>query len=602
MPTTPGPEKGDTLGSFQLKNFLDMPDDSIIYDPAGANPITFVKEVIAREAVPNIFKTRKQFYGRFITQLYANQQGVVGDGMYDSVLAAIKRAGGESTNEMKLFVCIVHVEELQQYPFPEQDNWDGIHRIANNGGIFKSYVYAGDIPKYGDTVLVSFADPSSRSEGMFEYPLVGGASANVNGAGGAGSGPGGSSSGAAYAFGNCSGSSPVVVVLPKKKKKKKKKVAKVECPEGKKMTGTDVGPDGQPIPICVDMTAEEKQEVKEKKDAKEKKKKEDDAYAKEMKAQYGTGDVEGNIKKAAEKKAKDAEDSQTPDVKKKKKKKKKPTKVSAPVNTEGGQCAPFLGNLEGPYSGPDGLQWVKIKGNSRVHLSPKIKPGSRHYGTLKFQQFINELGKVPGGENVPQQMQTQWLATQTGDIPKQYKPGWYVGDISRKSPGPFDPPHKSHQSGIGCDLTIPVKGGWMSMRVRNESGGWAFASAKIKSKMGGLVVPITSLKNKKSMSDPEKAAELAGNLDWNATLKFMKMAIPFCHKVYWYEAHIATAMALVKQKIAKGQDGWTQELLTKAKKIFRHCNVGSNQLGHANHFHVRLKRPGYEDRDGNEKI
>ena len=165
-----------TLGHFVLKNTLDIPDDTVLFDPINDNPISFFKNVLAARATPNTFRTRKRFYGRFITQLYADgSAGKSGNGMWDDVISAFKRAGAESTQEMKLFVAIVHISELQSYEFPEKEDWDTIHKVATNGGVFKSYVYSGQIPKYGDNVLVSFTDPETRSEGVFEYPLVGGA-------------------------------------------------------------------------------------------------------------------------------------------------------------------------------------------------------------------------------------------------------------------------------------------------------------------------------------------------------------------------------------------------------------------------------------------
>jgi len=191
-------------GEFALKNTLDFSDDVVLFDST-ANPISFIKNVVAQSATPNTFRTRKRFYGRFITQLWDNgTAGKEGPGMWDDVLAALKRATGESTQEMNLFVAIVHVEELQSYPFPEASDFDAIMKIANNGGIFKSYVYNGLPPAYGDNVLVSFADPATRSEGVFEHPLVGGAAGGAA-AGSIGAAGGGSGGGGAR-FGSCKSS------------------------------------------------------------------------------------------------------------------------------------------------------------------------------------------------------------------------------------------------------------------------------------------------------------------------------------------------------------------------------------------------------------
>ena len=175
-PATPenaSPPAAPNQGTFRLKNLVDLPDDTVLFNAGSENPISFVKNVVARAATPNTFRTRKQFYGRFITQLYEDgSAGKTGHAMFDHTIASIKAAGGEaaSIDQMKLFVCVVHVEELQHYPFPAPEDWDAIQKIASGGGIFKSFTYAGLRPNYGDNVLVAFADPATRADGMFLHP------------------------------------------------------------------------------------------------------------------------------------------------------------------------------------------------------------------------------------------------------------------------------------------------------------------------------------------------------------------------------------------------------------------------------------------------
>lgn len=169
--------------TVHLKNVLDLPDDFIPYDKMLETPASFVKKVVAKTASPNPLKTRKQYYGRFITRLF--QDKLDGDCMFDPVLSAMQRAGGEATSEMKVFVCVVYVEELQSYPFPEKTasgalDMNMVRKIATNGGIFKSYTYitaGGQDLEYGENVIVSFTDPGARKEGMFEYSLTKGAGA-----------------------------------------------------------------------------------------------------------------------------------------------------------------------------------------------------------------------------------------------------------------------------------------------------------------------------------------------------------------------------------------------------------------------------------------
>ena len=116
---------------------------------------------------------------------------------------------------MKLFVCVVHVEELQHYPFPAPEDWDAIQKIASGGGIFKSFTYAGLRPNYGDNVLVAFADPATRADGMFLHPLVGGATGGASAAPtGVGGGIRAAETSGRIALASCSSSPPLAAAPP----------------------------------------------------------------------------------------------------------------------------------------------------------------------------------------------------------------------------------------------------------------------------------------------------------------------------------------------------------------------------------------------------
>ncbi len=178
-----------TQGTARLKNISDLADDRLIYDSVYENPISFVKKVAQQAATPNIFRNKTHFYGRFITQLYKDgSAGKTGDVMWDPILASMAASGGESAalNNLKVFVCIVHIEELHHDPMPAANDFNAMRKIATNGGIFKSYNYQGAVPAYGDPVLVTYGDLSTRTEGLFLEPLVGGASGAPIGFGGTG--------------------------------------------------------------------------------------------------------------------------------------------------------------------------------------------------------------------------------------------------------------------------------------------------------------------------------------------------------------------------------------------------------------------------------
>ena len=182
-----------------VRNVLDIPDDTIIYDSITDHPASFIKKVVAKTAAPNSFRTRKEFYGKFLTVLEGAADSSC---MFDPILAAMKSNGQDTATDAGLFVCLVWVQELSPLACPAKDDFDGYKRVADNGGVFKSYFYAGNrAMEYGEDVLVSFMDPATRKEGVFVGPLKGGAPQGVAGAGGAGGGPGGGSGGGSGGFG-----------------------------------------------------------------------------------------------------------------------------------------------------------------------------------------------------------------------------------------------------------------------------------------------------------------------------------------------------------------------------------------------------------------
>ena len=175
-------------GDLVLKNTLDVPDDSLVYDRLYSSPMRFISEVVQARSTPNGLRNKQRFYGRFIMRLFdpATSGGgpPPGDVMWDPVLSGLKKSNPDALTAMQLFVGVVHIAELQSMPFPREDDWDSINKIAMNGGIFKSYVYTGEQPKYGDNVLVTFADLGTRTEGIFLHPMVGGQAAGAIGADG----------------------------------------------------------------------------------------------------------------------------------------------------------------------------------------------------------------------------------------------------------------------------------------------------------------------------------------------------------------------------------------------------------------------------------
>ena len=529
-----------TLGQFVLKNTLDVPDDTVLFDPINDNPISFFKNVLAARATPNTFRTRKRFYGRFITQLYADgSAGKTGNGMWDDVIAALKRAGGESTQEMKLFVAIVHVPELQSYKFPAKEDWDTIHKVASNGGVFKSYVYSGEVPKYGDNVLVSFNDPATRSEGIFLHPLVGGA------AGGWDDSEDDQNS-LQQRYQNCSNSPPTNTNPPSRirseneqnlteeQKAEQADQAKAEAEEELKQIEEQIkllrAELNTLVSNIVDMQAitpgnptyTPMQEA---------------IRVSQIRQSRLQTQITELLQQAETLKA--AARGDTPNV-----------NQQRPAQP----CVSFDGPPSQPFTGPGSLEWVKIEGNDRVHLK-SFSTRRKQHGTAKMQHYLSGLKTVPAGNNVPSQPRMQ-----------NFKPGWYIEDVSWAVPQSPTGVHKSHQTGIDVDLSIPIKDGKMNLFRWGSGTQWGF---------------------KKITPD---------QIDIEMNLLFLKYTAPHASAAFLDRSLINALKNAAKTKSDAGTDGWNEDLF---KVIFGPSRYGGFYIGHVsghrNHYHIRLKPPGLYD-------
>jgi len=212
--------------------------------------------------------------------------------------------------------------------------------------------------------------------------------------------------------------------------------------------------------------------------------------------------------------------------------------------------APF-----GAISGP--LAWVRISGGTRVHLRAFTGKGIQ-YGTAKMQAWLRGMNSIPGGLRVSDMPGLSNLAS-----------GWRVGEVSRINPGPWHgTKHKTHQSGIDCDISIPKINGGMSIAASSrQPGGWGFSRIK------------------------------ASQLDMESCLLFLRYTMNHAKQIIWDPDHIEAAKAAAQFKVNSQQQGWTQAIWNKLFKGRGH--VVRWLSGHANHFHVQIKGPGLNDRRGN---
>ena len=469
-------KKQNNLTVVERPNMLDISDDSMCYDKQYGNPISFLKRVTARISSPNVLRTKKLFYGQFITQLFDDGKIDGKANMWDDRYAGMSRSAGDSMGKLKVFACVVYVPELQFMPFPYKDDWDVIDVIRLNGGMFKSETYlleGGAIPQYNDIVLVSFNDRNNRTSGKFHHPLIEGASAG-SGTPSAGFAP----PGAVYQGFLCKAPTPKIV-------------------KPKQPTNTQTTAASQTVLPAI---------KKEKK-------------------------VTDKPKKPSKK----AVENQTP---------AKKTSPQTPCP------APF-----GAISGP--MAWVRIQGGPRVHLRAFTGKGIQ-YGTAKMQAWLHGMNSIPGGDRVVDMPGLSNLAS-----------GWRVGEVSRINPGAWHgTKHKTHQSGIDCDISIPKINGGMSIAASSrQPGGWGFSKIK------------------------------ASQLDMESCLLFLRYTMNHAKQIIWDPDHIEAAKAAAQFKVNSGQQGWTQAIWNKLFKGRGH--VVRWLSGHANHFHVQIKGPGLNDRRGN---
>lgn len=194
------------MGNF-LKNTSLLSPDTILYDGNFDNPIGHAKKVLSQTSTPSNFRTKKYFYGEFIEQVYPDGLGAVsGDLLFDDFLAALRvnEVAGTADADFKPFVCVVNVPELTGVVTPPPDDPNRllkIEKIIVNLGVFKSYDYIGETPEPGQTVAVSFSDPQTFSDPIFEFPLKGAALGDIQQVVGDGNGPGGG--GSKSSFGSC---------------------------------------------------------------------------------------------------------------------------------------------------------------------------------------------------------------------------------------------------------------------------------------------------------------------------------------------------------------------------------------------------------------
>jgi hypothetical protein len=161
---------------------------------------------------------------------------------------------------------------------------------------------------------------------------------------------------------------------------------------------------------------------------------------------------------------------------------------------------------------------------------------NRQYGTAEMRDYLKSLGNVAGGN-------------------------YYVGDLSSEHGGKLGG-HKSHQSGIDADISIPTTGDGHGVNV-SQNGRWGFRS-------------------------------VSKNIDYNRTLSFLRHSAPYSKQIFLDKRFYPELKRLAQEKVnakTMKQGEYNRLFVNKRgqRRIVQHVK------GHHNHFHVRLNTPGLND-------
>jgi len=176
---------------------------------------------------------------------------------------------------------------------------------------------------------------------------------------------------------------------------------------------------------------------------------------------------------------------------------------------------------------------------------------------------------------------------------------WYVQDIGKKGGGKISG-HKSHQTGVNVDLSIPMAPG-VKNKSHTEYDGWknkvtgirrgrrfwgqkgankGHAVYQKRSGKLGFFSPI-AIKNNKKIS----------NIDIPRTMEFLEHTLPIASQVLLDKLHIKKLKLYAKTPKDKGGLGWDRK---KTDSFFRKVKHHEN---HGHHFHIKLldlEKPGMD--------
>ena len=164
-------------------NNTSTPVDSVPFDKINGDFVGWLKNQAQSQAQSDSYKSKNIFYGDFIAQVFPDGLSTAGNLFFDPLLASVKLSEENIQSEnFEPFLAIVNVPSLTHIETPDlkqpgeagyDDYVKKIEDIVANLGIFKSYDYLGETPTPGAKVAVSFGDPVTLTDPLFEFPLAG---------------------------------------------------------------------------------------------------------------------------------------------------------------------------------------------------------------------------------------------------------------------------------------------------------------------------------------------------------------------------------------------------------------------------------------------
>ena len=256
------------------------------------------------------------------------------------------------------------------------------------------------------------------------------------------------------------------------------------------------------------------------------------------------------------------------------------------------------------------------------------------HGVPRMQEFFNGLAAATplagsdinnGGNKII--IEPGATSARSGAVPYVFKPGWYIGDVARSTGGPYGgspdsyrPPraagscgtdnwclHRSHQSGIDVDMSIPQLVDERNVPLRR--------GALRDSGRHGMSIVRRATRSAWRFRWLRGKVVRTHNIDVVANLQFLIYCVDFCDDPSGRKRSGRTTggafldqplITHLKQEAQKVRADPSHSLHGKlTENIFKRIFGGGGKRGflkhvpgHDDHYHIRLNTIGFNDKSG----